>query len=88
MNEIYENPTHCIQTSDTLLDDDALAKLDNIFYSKQIQILEYLFKKLELKTVTQFSKETLISRGKIYDQINSHQIPSVILGGQTFIVKL
>ena len=90
MNEKSTNPTHCCNDSDksdTLLSESELAKLDKLFMSKQIQILEYLYKLLDLKTVTEYSKENIIKRSVIYDKINSAKLPTIKLGSKIFIIS-
>lgn len=60
---------------------------DNLSMSEELQLLEDLFNKYGLKTISEYSDETRINRQTLYNHINSGKIASIKLGKQTFIVK-
>lgn len=61
--------------------------IDKLNYSDELSILEHLFKKYNLKTISDYSKENNINRQAIYNQIEKGQVMNIELTGITFIAK-
>jgi len=68
-----------------ILSDNKPATVDTL-YSDDLLLLETLFERYGLKTVSEYSEAAKISRQQIYNQINNHKLPNIKLGNQTFII--
>ncbi len=60
----------------------------NMTYSEELSLLKSLFDKYGLKTISEYSTETNTPRQTIYNRINRGDIPSIELGGTTFIIEM
>lgn len=63
-------------------------QLDKLPYSDEIEIMVHLFRKYNLKTISDYSDESGISRQTIYNKVNKGNIPSIELAGITFIIEM
>lgn len=61
--------------------------IDKLNYSDELSIVQHLFKKYNLKTITDYAKENNISRQSIYNQIEKGQVMNIELTGITFIAN-
>jgi predicted DNA-binding protein YlxM (UPF0122 family) len=60
-------------------------QLNNLTMDQEIMVLQHLFKKYNLKTISDHSKDNSISRQAVYNQIEKGHIMNIKIGNQTFV---
>lgn len=86
-----QQSTFQIFTKTTAEYSDGIKKIYNLSeklsYSEELEILEQLFKKYGLMTISDYSKKTGQSRQAIYDQLKKEKLPNIELSNKTFIIS-